>query len=76
MSPHRVAFQTDGEGFLSFVDRLETLDLTNREGESVTDDDVIDHDLSYSIYFTDLDGNLLELTTNDHETVAAELLSD
>jgi catechol-2,3-dioxygenase len=34
---------------------------------------VVDHDLSYSLYFTDLDGNWLELTTNDHDAVAAEL---
>ncbi|WP_227353833.1 VOC family protein [Haladaptatus salinisoli] len=73
VSPRRVAFRTDADGFLSFVDELGALDLTNREGESVTAEDVIDHDLSYSVYFTDEDGNPLELTTNDHETVAAEL---
>ncbi|WP_318567379.1 VOC family protein [Salinigranum marinum] len=73
VSPHRIAFQTDAAGFLSFVDRLDTLDLTNRDGEPVSPADVVDHDLSYSLYFTDPDGNWLELTTNDHDTVAAEL---
>lgn len=72
VSPHRVAFQTDAEGFLSFVDRLETLELTDRDDEPVTPADVVDHDLSYSLYFTDCDGNWLELTTNDHATVAGE----
>jgi catechol 2,3-dioxygenase-like lactoylglutathione lyase family enzyme len=73
VSPHRVAFGTDAAGFLSFVDRLETLDLTDRDGEPVSPADVVDHGLSYSLYFTDLDGNWLELTTNDHDAVAAEL---
>jgi catechol 2,3-dioxygenase-like lactoylglutathione lyase family enzyme len=73
VSPHRVAFQTDADGFLSFLDHLEALDLTNRDGDPVSAADVVDHDLSYSLYFTDLDGNWLELTTNDHDAVAAEL---
>lgn len=73
VSPRRVAFQTDGDGFLAFLDRLESLGLTNRGGEPVSPDDAVDHRLSYSVYFADLDGNPLELTTNDHETVAAEI---
>lgn len=73
VSPHRVALQTDADGFLSFLDRLATLDLTDRDGAPVTSGDVVDHGLSYSLYFTDLDGNALELTTNDHEAVAARL---
>jgi catechol 2,3-dioxygenase-like lactoylglutathione lyase family enzyme len=72
VSPHRVAFQTDADGFRSFVDRLDTLDLTDRDGEAVSADDVVDHERSYSLYFTDPDGNWLELTTNDYEAVAAE----
>jgi len=73
VSPRRVAFGTDAAGFLSFLDRLETLELTNRDGDPVSADDVVDHGLSYSLYFTDPDGNLLELTTNDYAAVAAEL---
>jgi hypothetical protein len=53
VSPHRVAFGTDADGFLSFLDRLKTLELTNRDGDPVTAADVVDHDLSYSLYFTD-----------------------
>ena len=48
VSPHRVAFRTDADGFLTFLNRLETLELTNREGELVTTEDVIDHGRSYS----------------------------
>lgn len=70
VSPHRVAFRTDADGFLSLLDSLESLDLTDRRGEQVTPADAVDHRLSYSIYFTDPDGNLLEVTTEDRETVA------
>lgn len=73
VSPRRVAFRTDGDGFLSFLDRLESLDLTNNEGKPVTPDDAVDHRLSYSIYFADPDGNPLEVTTYDHGTVAADI---
>jgi catechol 2,3-dioxygenase-like lactoylglutathione lyase family enzyme len=73
VSPRRVAFGIDATGFLAFLDRLGTLDLTDRDGDPVSADDVVDHDLSYSLYFTDPDGNPLELTTNDHDAVAAEL---
>ena len=73
VSPHRIAFQTNVDGFLSFIDRLETLELTDRNGDPVTPDDVVDHELSYSLYFTDPDGNWLELTTNDYDEVATRL---
>lgn len=73
VSPHRVALQTDAEGFLEFLTQLESLEITNGAGKPVTPEDVFDHGLSYSIYFTDLDGNRLELTTNDHEEVSAQL---
>lgn len=73
VSPHRIAFQTSGDGFLSFLDRLEDANLGDRDDEPVTADDVVDHGLSYSVYFTDPDGNPLELTTNEYETVAAEI---
>lgn len=73
VSPHRVAFQTDADGFLSFLDELASLELTDREGDPVSASDVVDHGLSYSIYFTDPDGNWLELTTNDYEAVTAKL---
>lgn len=73
VSPHRIAFQTDADGFLSFLDRLETLDLTDRDGDRVTPADAVDHELSYSLYFTDPDGNWLELTTNDYDAVTARL---
>jgi catechol 2,3-dioxygenase-like lactoylglutathione lyase family enzyme len=73
VSPNQIAFQTNADGFMAFVDRLQSLALTDRDGEQVSRADVVDHDLSYSLYFTDVDGNRLELTTNDYEEVAARL---
>lgn len=73
ISPRRVAFRTGGEGFLWFLDRLDDLDLTDAEGDPVTAADAVDHRLSYSIYFTDPDGTLLELTTNEYEAVSEGL---
>jgi catechol-2,3-dioxygenase len=35
--------------------------------------EVVDHDLSLSMYFTDPDGNPYEITTNDHESARAVL---
>ena len=34
----------------------------------------IDHGRSYSIYFSDLYGHLLEITTHDHDIVASSFL--
>lgn len=73
VSPRRVAFGTDADGFLDFLDRLPELELTDSDGDRVTRADVSDHRLSYSLYFTDPDGNALELTTNDHDEVADRL---
>lgn len=73
VSPNQIAFQTDADGFLAFLDRLDSLDLTDRDGDPVTSEDVVDHDLSYSLYFTDLDENRVELTTNEYEIVASQL---
>jgi len=73
VSPHRVAFRTDADGFLALLDRLERLDLTDRDGAQVTPADAVDHRLSYSVYFTDPDGNRLEVTTPDRDAVAESL---
>lgn len=72
ISPRRVAFRTDGEGFLSFLDRVAGLDLTDQQGEPVAAT-ATDHGLAYSIYFTDPDGNALELTTYETKIVSAGL---
>lgn len=60
-----IAFRTDGPAFLAFCDRL-PLDTLNRpDGRALTRADVVDHQMSWSLYFTDPDGNRLELTSYD-----------
>ena len=41
--------------------------------EKVTKDKVVDHDISFSIYFDDPDGNKLELTCYEYEYVKSNL---
>ncbi len=51
----RVAWLTDGPGFEAAQEHL--------KGLSIAFDGPIDHDGSFSIYFSDPDGHLLEITT-------------
>lgn len=62
---HRVAFRIDGSGFRAFLERLNQVALFNRSGERLTAEHVVDHGLSWSIYFHDPYGHLLEVTTYD-----------
>jgi hypothetical protein len=67
-----VAFRVDGRAFLSFLDRLDHVVLRGDRAR-VKRGDVVDHGNSFSIYFRDLDGNPLELTTYDHDPVRARV---
>jgi catechol 2,3-dioxygenase-like lactoylglutathione lyase family enzyme len=69
----RIAFRTDGAGFLEFLNRLETLDIRNSKGERVTRQQTVDHEMAVSIYFCDPWGTRLELTTYDVEAVRETL---
>ena len=66
-SPSRsvVAFRVDAEGFVAWRRHLRSAGV----GEVETDD----HALSWSLYFADPDGNPFEVTTYDHDRVAALL---
>ena len=70
---HRVAFRIDGDGFLAFIDHLESLGLEDRNGKPVNRANAYDHDKAYSIYFSDPYGHNLEITTYDHEHVRTAL---
>lgn len=61
----RVAFGVDGDAFSRFLEFLPDDKVTDSDGASITAADVVDHDLSRSLYFADPDGNPLELTTYD-----------
>ena len=51
---HRTAWRTDAKGFEDAQEHLRRLGIPFRGP--------VDHDLSWSIYFDDPDGNLLEIT--------------
>ncbi len=68
---HRVAFRTDSGGFLTFLDRLPTLNLLDHKAGPVLRAAIVDHDCSWSLYFVDPWGHRLELTTYDHGPIAA-----
>lgn len=59
-----IAFSTGGNALLAWKTHLES------KGIYLT---VSDHDLSYSLYFQDPDGNKYEITTYDHDLVRARL---
>ncbi len=73
-SINRMAFRTTGEKFVEFLDRVDGLDLFFLQ-EKITKEQVVDHDLSYSIYFDDPDGNKLELTCYDYDYLKSEIKS-
>ncbi len=59
-----IAFGAGGEQFLAWKEHLARAGLDPR---------LADHDLSFSLYFSDPDGNTHEITTYDHAHVAARL---
>jgi catechol 2,3-dioxygenase-like lactoylglutathione lyase family enzyme len=70
---HRVAFRTDGTGFLDFLARLATTGLFGMRGQPLTAAEVVDHGKAFSIYFLDPWGHHLEVTTYEHDRVASTL---
>ena len=64
-----IAFRVSGQEFLDFVLDLPSLHLTHRSGRQLTAADVVDHNLTWSLYFIDPDGNRLEVMTYDSDRV-------
>ena len=73
-SINRIAFRTSGEKFIDFLNRVDEMGLFF-QNEKVTKEQVVDHDLSFSIYFDDPDGNKLELTSYDHDYLQSKIKS-
>ena len=69
----RVAFRVTGDGFDDFLRRLPELRLVDAKQQPVTPKSVVDHKQSYSIYFSDPYGHLLEVTTYDYEETTVAL---
>lgn len=63
------AFRVSGQVFTAFGEQLPHADVAGRSGASLLAQEAADHDLAFSYYFQDPDGNHLELTTYDHEPV-------
>ncbi len=59
-----IAFGVGADDFLAWKQRLVSKGLKLR---------ITDHELAYSLYFSDPDGNLHEITTCEHEIVRARL---
>ena len=71
-SINRMAFRSSGKNFVDFINRLDSVKLFFKENK-VTRKDIVDHDVAYSIYFEDPDGNRLELTCYDHDFVKSKI---
>ena len=66
---HTTAFRVPGKVFIEFGEALPNPDISGRNGLPLKTGDTADHDLAFSYYFEDPDGNHLELTTYDHHMV-------
>ena len=53
-----IAFGTSDKKFVDFVNNVDALDLFSFQ-DAIPSDNVVDHDISFSIYFDDPDGNKL-----------------
>ena len=62
-----IAFRVNAVAFQTFRNALPNPAILSRDGVPLQADDVVDHGLSYSLYFVDPDGNRLELTTYDFD---------
>ncbi len=69
----RVAFRVDGAGFLEFLKRLDSHPLFDAGGARLTAADVVDHELSWSIYFNDPWGHPFEVTTYEYALVCEKI---
>ncbi len=67
----RVAFGVSGDDFLRFIQEIAARDLRNIDGAALNSIEVVDHELSYSVYFYDPWGHALEVTTYDVSLVQA-----
>ena len=68
-----IAFRVGGAGFLAFLKRLDTLEVTGANGRRLQAGDVVDHEHSFSVYFSDPDGNPYELTSYDYDFIREQL---
>lgn len=65
----RVAFRVSASEFLDFL-----RSSGDWRSTPLGTEDIVDHDKSISVYFEDPYGNLLEVTSYDHDAVRTQLL--
>jgi catechol 2,3-dioxygenase-like lactoylglutathione lyase family enzyme len=68
-----IAFRVGGAGFIAFLKRLDTLEVTGAYVRPLRSGDVVDHKHSFSVYFSDPDGNPYELTSYDYDFIRERL---
>ena len=71
-SINRMAFRTSGKNFVDFITRIVDMQVFFLK-HRVTKENLVDHEISYSIYFEDLDGNKLELTCYEYDFVKSKI---
>ena len=69
MGIRRIAFRIGGDDFLKQIEQLAAL----KGDDAVQRSEIIDHDKSFSVYFSDPYGNPLEVTTYDYEVVKGKV---
>lgn len=67
----RVAFRVSADGFVVFLETSADWRQPPLSGR-----DVVDHDKSFSVYFSDPYGNRLEVTSYDYEDLVSKLTHD
>ena len=55
------------------MERLIEIDIRGDKGHRLGKSDIVDHQLAWSFYFCDPDGNRFELTTYDYDDVKNSL---
>ena len=68
---HTTAFRVSGSVFIAFGEALPDPDIAGRNGLPRQARDAADHELAFSFYFQDPDGNHLEITTYDDQEARA-----
>ncbi len=59
--------------FIAFMNELNDMRLVDRDGSKVSRNDIADHQLSWSVYFLDPDGNRFELTSYEYTEIDAHI---
>jgi catechol 2,3-dioxygenase-like lactoylglutathione lyase family enzyme len=65
----RIAFRIGGDDFLRLIEELDAL----KGSDAVKRSEITDHGKSFSVYFSDPDGNRLEVTTYDYDVVRGKV---